>query len=157
MKLNREKTFLRLAKMYVKQVNLGFDIVFNNTDFDDLTKDDYLIERMFDATIPVTFFENYLIATDNHELIGGYLHCLYISDQFNKLIAYIEHRNIKEKHLDAYFNAQTQKAINEEDKQKVHYWKAEIEMKKNTEKDTENIKFFDLIIDNCNEYLESNK
>ena len=157
MKLKIEDVFFELANAYFKQTDLAFELPFANFDDDVIVDNDILFDKMFDAIIPVTFFENYLVNTDNEKIIESFLRCLYLSDQYHKLITYIEHKNIEELHSYFYYNAQTQKAIAEKDNDNVFYWQTQIEMKKNIETDTENIEYFDQIIDNCKEYLEKIK
>jgi hypothetical protein len=157
MKLKIEDVFFELANAYFKQTDLAFELPFANFDDDVIVDNDILFDKMFDAIIPVTFFENYLVNTDNEKIIESFLRCLYLSDQYHKLITFLEYKNIEELHSYFYCNAQTQKAIAEKDNDNVFYWQTQIEMKKNIETDTENIEYFDQIIDNCKEYLEKIK
>ena len=156
MKLNKEKVFNVLAKSFLKQTKLAYEINFQYFDDAELIDDDEFIHKMFDATIPVTFFENYLTNTDNEKVIETFLLCLYLSDQHHKLITFLEYKNIEELHPSFYYNAQIQKAIKEENNSDVEYWQTQLEMKKSIETDTENIKYIDQIIDTCKEYLETN-
>ena len=155
MNLNKEAVFFELANAYFKQTDLAFELPFANFDDDVIVDNDILLDKMFDATIPVTFFENYLANTENEEVIENYLLCLYLSDQHHKLITFLEYKNIEESHSFFYLNAQIQKAIKEENNSKVAYWQSQMEMKKSIETDTDTIKSFDLIIETCKEYLGS--
>jgi hypothetical protein len=157
MKLKIEDVFFELANAYFKQTDLAFELPFANFDDDVIVDNDILFDKMFDAIIPVTFFENYLVNTDNEKIIESFLRCLYLSDQYHKIITFLEYKNIEELHSYFYYNAQTLKAIAEKDNDNVFYWQTQIEMKKNIETDTENIEYFDQIIDNCKEYLEKIK
>ena len=157
MKLKIEDIFFELANAYFKQTDLAFELPFANFDGNNIVDNDILFDKMFDATIPVTFFENYLVNTDNEKIIESFLRCLYLSDQYHKIITFLESKNIEELYSYFYYNAQTLKAIAEKDNDNVFYWQTQIEMKKNMESDTEKIEYFDQIIDNCKKYLENIK
>ena len=157
MKLKIEDVFFELANAYFKQTDLAFELPFANFDGINTVDNDILFGKLFDATIPVTFFEIFLVNTDNEKIIESFLRCLYLSDQYHKIISFLEYKNIEELHSYFYYNAQTLKAIAEKYNDNVFYWQTQIEMKKNIETDTENIEYFDQIIDNCKEYLEKIK